>query len=127
MNSISIHTIFLSILSKHMTARDKLLSAMYVSGIPAKLVNMCRLTLTDTKSLFKVHGEKSESFITTKGFRHGDGRSCDLFNICLIMIIRAAYIDTTCTVYNKALQILGYADDTAVNNIVGATDEMGLK
>ena len=93
MNSISIHTIFLSILSKHMT------------------------TLEET------------SFSL---FRQGDGLSCDLFNICLEIIIRAANIDTTDSIYNKALQILGYADDldiitrdirsldTTVENIVGA-------
>ena len=73
--------------------RDRFISAMYALGIPAKLVNMCRLTLADTKSLVKVDGEKSEPFITTKGFRQGDGLSCDQFNICLEMII------------------LGYADD----------------
>ena len=76
MNSISIHTIFLSILRKHMTASCPflwchILSAMYALGIPAKLVNMCKLTLADTKSLVKVEGEKSEPFITTKGFRQG--------------------------------------------------------
>ena len=49
--------------------RDKLLSAMYVLGIPAKLVNMCRITLADNKSLVKVDDEKSEPFIKTKGFR----------------------------------------------------------
>ena len=109
--------------------RDKLLSAMCVLGISAKLVNMCRLTLADTKSLVKVDSEKSELFIRTKGFRQGDGLSCDLFNICLEMIIRAANINITGTIYNKALQILGYADatdiiardiislDTAVDNI----------
>ena len=115
--------------------RDRLISAMYALGIPAKFVNMCRLTLTDTKSLVKV-GEKLEPFITTKGFRQGDGLSCDLFNICLEMIIRAANIDATGTIYKKAL---GYADDldiitrdirsldTAVDNIVGAADHMGLQ
>ena len=84
----------------------------------------------------EIDGEKSEPFITTKGFRQGDGLSCDLFNICLEMIIRAVNKDTTGTIYNKALQILGYADDldiitrdirsldTAVDNIVSAADDM---
>ena len=73
---------------------------------------------------------------TTKGFRQGDGLSCGLFNICLEMIIRVANIDITGTIYNKALQILGYEDhdiitrdirslDTAVDNTVGAADDMG--
>ena len=55
------------------------------------------------------------------------------------MIISGANIDTTGTIYNKALQILGYAADldiittdircldTAVDNIVGAADDMGLQ
>ena len=55
------------------------------------------------------------------------------------MIIRAANIDTAGTIYNKALQILGYADDldiitrdirsldTAADNFVGAADDMGLQ
>ena len=89
---------------------------MYVLGISAKLVNMSRLTLADTKSLDKVDGEKSEPFITTKGFMQSDGLSYDLFNICLEMLIRAANIDTTGTIYNKA-----------VDNIVGAADDMGLQ
>ena len=146
MNSISIHTIFLSILSKHMTIirRDKLLSAMYVYTCKAcqytcKAFGICRLTLAETKSLVKVDDEKSEPFITTKGFRQGDGLLCDLFNICLEMIIRVANVDTTGTIYNKALQILGYADDLdiitrdirsldkAVDNIVGAADDMDLQ
>ena len=55
------------------------------------------------------------------------------------MIIRAANINTTGTIYNKALLILGYEDDldiitrdirsldTAVDNIVGAAGDMGLQ
>ena len=97
---------------------------------------MCNHTLAEIESLVKFDGEKSKPFITTKGFRQD---SCDLFNICLGMIIRAANIDTQGTIYNKALQILGYADDfdiitrdirsldTAVDNIVGAADDMGLQ
>ena len=89
--------------------------------------------------MVKVDGGKSEHFIRTKVFRQGDGLLCDLFNICLEMIIHAANIDTTDMIYNKALQILGYADDldiitkeirsldTAVDNIVGAADDMGLQ
>ena len=72
-------------------------------------------------------------------FRQCDGLSCDLFNICLEMIIRAANVDTAGTIYNKALQIVGYVDDldiitrgiryldTAVYNIVGAADDMSLQ
>ena len=55
------------------------------------------------------------------------------------MIIRTANIDSTGTIFTKALQILGYADDldiiardmksltTAVDNIIGAADGKGLE
>ena len=62
--------------------RDKLLTAMYVLGIPAKLVNMCRFTLAGTKSLVEFGGEKSEPFIITKGLKQDNGLSFELiFNI----------------------------------------------
>ena len=104
--NIDTHHVFIDFKQEYDSIRrDKLLSAMYALGIPAKFVNMYRLSLADTKSLFKVDGAKSEPFITTKGFRQGDDLSCDLFNICLEMIIRAANIDTTGTIYNLDLLI----------------------
>ena len=93
MNSMSIRIIYLS--ASNSIRRDKFLTDVYEFGIPTKLVNMCRHPLTGTKSLFKVDGEKSKPFITTKGFRYGDGLSFDLFNICLEIIIRAANIYTS--------------------------------
>ena len=72
MNSIYIHTIFLS--------KKEQASHCYVCiSIPAKLVNMCRLTLADTKSLVKVDNAKLEPLITTKGLRQGDSLSCDIY------------------------------------------------
>ena len=54
--------------------------------------------------------------------------SCDLFNIFLEMIIRAPNIDTTGTIYNKAgvTRVIRYLD-TALDNIVGAADDIGLQ
>ena len=55
------------------------------------------------------------------------------------MNIRTTHIDTTCTIFNKGLQIWRYAYDvdmisrdmrsltTGVDSIVGASDEMGLQ
>ena len=64
--NVDTHHLFIDFKQAYDSIRDKLLSAMYALGIPAKLVNMCRLTLRDTKSLAKVDGEKSEPYITTK-------------------------------------------------------------
>ena len=44
------------------------------------------------------------------------------------MIIRAANIDTTGTIYNKALQILGYADDPdIITRDIRSLDDMVLQ
>ena len=54
-------------------------------------------------------------------------------------MVREVNIETTDTIFNKALQILGYADNldiiardvrylnTSVDSIVGAEDDMGLQ
>ena len=46
-----------SLFSNDRIRRDKLFPAMYVLGISAKLVNMCKLTLADTKSQLKIDDE----------------------------------------------------------------------
>ena len=42
---------------------------MYALEIPANLLDICRLTLTETKRLLILNGERLETIITTKGFR----------------------------------------------------------
>ena len=58
--------------------RCKFLPAMYTLGIPARLVNICGITLA---------GEKSDTFETTKGFRQGDG----LFVTCLTSVWKQSF------------------------------------
>ena len=45
---------------------------MYSLNIPAKLVNICGIT-------FKKEGHKSDTFITTQGFRQGNRLLCDKY------------------------------------------------
>ena len=89
----------------------KLLEAIAEFGIPAKLIRLCGMTLTDTKSSVKIGTNLTEPFSTKRGFRQGDSLSCDLFNIIMEMIMRKAAVNTTGTIFNKSHMLLAYADD----------------
>ena len=58
--------------------RSKVFQAMSEFGIPAKLIRLCRMTLTETRSSVKIGKSLSEPFNTKRGFREGDSVSCDL-------------------------------------------------
>ena len=72
------------------------------------------ITIAESKLLVDVSGEKSESFMITKGLC----QSGALFSIFLEMIIRAVNINTIRTIWNKALQILEYADDLYIITVI---------
>lgn len=91
--------------------RDELFKAMNRFGIPSKLINLCRMTLSDTRSCVRIGGTTSKSFQTIRGFRQGDALSCSFFNILLEVIMKVANINTRNIIYTKSSQILGYADD----------------
>ena len=101
--------------------RDELYFAMNHLGIPTKLIKLCRMTLTETRRAVRVARNASNPFEVKKGFRQGDALSCDLFNICLEMIIRKAEIRTNhSSILSKSTQLLGYADDI---DIISRTQE----
>ena len=91
--------------------RDELYTAMNELGIPVRLILLCQMTLADTKSAVRIAKKASKPFATTRGFRQGDALSCDLFNICLEIIVRRANIQTKSNIITKSTQLLGYADD----------------
>ena len=63
----------------------------------------------------------SNPFEVEKGFRQGGALSCDLFNICLEMIIRKTEIRTNhSSILSKSTQLLGYPDDI---DIISRTQE----
>ena len=53
----------------------------------------------------------AESFDSHRGLRQGDGLPCALFNIGLEGVVRRAGIDTSGSIFNKAVQLLADADD----------------
>ena len=80
-------------------------------GIPKRLIRLCQMTLADTSSAIRIAKKSSKPFKTTKGFRQGDALSCDLFNLCLEIIVRRANVDARNNIFERSLQLLGYADD----------------
>ena len=91
--------------------RDELYTAMNQLGIPKRLILLCQMTLADTKSAVRMGTNASQPFTTTKGFRQGDALSCDLFNICLEIIVRRADTRASNNIFTRSTQLLGYADD----------------
>ena len=87
--------------------------------IPQKLIQLCRMTLSETLSAVSVGQTSSDLFETCTGFRQGDALSCAFFNIVLESIVRRAGVDTRQTIYTKSTQLLGYADDI---DIIGRTE-----
>ncbi|XP_054089770.1 LINE-1 retrotransposable element ORF2 protein isoform X1 [Zeugodacus cucurbitae] len=101
------------------TKRSCLYAAMSEFGIPAKLIRLCKLTLSNTKSSVMIGKDFSEPFDTKRGFRQGDSLSCDFFNLMLEKIIRAAELNREGTIFNKSVQLLAYADDI---DIIGSNN-----
>ena len=83
-------------------------------GIPAKLIRLCGMTLTDTKSSVKIGKDLTEPFYTRRGLKQGDGLSCNLFNIVMEMIMRKAAVNTSGTIFNRSHMLLAYTDDVDI-------------
>ena len=56
----------------------------------------------------------SETFETVRGFRQGNPLSCDLFNFIMESVLRKAGVHRNGTIFQKSVQLLGYADDSDV-------------
>ncbi|XP_049306103.1 LINE-1 retrotransposable element ORF2 protein isoform X2 [Bactrocera dorsalis] len=93
------------------TKRSCLYAAMSEFGIPAKLIRLRKLTLSNTKSSVRNGKDLSEPFNTKRGFRQGDSLSCDFFNLLLEKMVRAAELNREGTIFYKSVQLLAYVDD----------------
>jgi hypothetical protein len=99
--------------------RRKLVESMHRIGIPKKLVNLARLTLTETYAKVKIENELGREFKYNSGVKQGDGLSTTLFNIILHTAIEK--VDKRGTIFTKLSQICAYADDVA---ILAKTEEL---
>ena len=118
--NIDTHHLFIDFKAAYDTiCREELFVAMSEFQIPQKLIQLCRMTLSETLSAVSVGQKSSDLFETCTGFRQGDALSCAFFNIVLESIVRRAGVDTRQTIYTKSTQLLGYADDI---DIIGRTE-----
>ena len=91
--------------------RDHLYAAMSELGNPAKLIRLCRLTLSNSCSSVKVGKDLPEPFDTVRGFRQGNPLSCDVFNFFMEIALRRAGVHRNGTIFYNSVQLLAYADD----------------
>lgn len=98
--------------------RPALWNAMREIGIPTKLINMAKMTMTDITSRVRIRNDMSPTFEVLNGLRQGDALAPLLFNIVLHKAIKDAGQDQNTMILNNSTQLLGYADDIG---IVGRT------
>ena len=79
--------------------RDRVYAVMAELGIPAKLIRLCRMTLSKSQSSVKVGSDLSEPFVAVRGFRQGDPLSCDLFNFVMESVLRKASVHRNGTIF----------------------------
>jgi hypothetical protein len=92
--------------------RRKLVESMHRIGIPKELVNLARMTLTETYAKVKIENEFGREFKYSSGVKQGDGLSTTLFNIILHTAIEK--VDKRGTIFTKLSQICAYADDVTI-------------
>ena len=85
-------------------------------GIPAKLIRLCRMTLSNTCSSVKVG--TSPNILIPCEVSDKATLSCDLFNLLTESVLRKAGVYRNCTIFYKSVQLLAYADDI---DIIGST------
>jgi Reverse transcriptase (RNA-dependent DNA polymerase) len=91
--------------------REELWAIMTQYGFSFKLIRLLKATLQDVKCCLKIQGILSGSFESRIGLRQGDELSTKLFNVALEGIVRRSKVQTTGSIFNKSIQLLGYADD----------------
>ena len=80
-------------------------------GIPAKLIRLSRMTLSNSCSSDKVGMDLFVPFVAVRGFRPSDPLSFDLFNFLSESVLRKAGVHRYVTIFYKSGQLLAYADD----------------
>ena len=92
---------FLSTFVDFNAAFDRVYAAMSELGIPAKLIRLCRKTLSNSYSFAKIENDLSEPFDTVQSFRQEDPISCDLVNFLIESVLRKAGVHRNGTFFYK--------------------------
>jgi hypothetical protein len=83
--------------------------------IPNKLIRLTKATMEDSTYYVEI---MTDGFKVGNGLKQGDGLAPNLFNIALEYVIRQLSLQVTSTIYHKAAQLIGYADNI---NVMGGT------
>ena len=105
------YKIFSQILCRRLSPRAKRFVGPYQVGFSDKLTRLIKATLDRVMCHVRVSRELAETFESRQRLRQDDGLSCALFNIGFEGVVRRAGIDTSGSIFNKAVQFLEYADD----------------
>lgn len=110
--NINIHQLFIDFKQAYDSIdRQALFNIMNEFGIPTKLINLTRATLTDTRCKIMVDNTFSETFSIETGLRQGDKLSTILFNLALEKVVRAMSINWAGTIFYTSNQVTAFADD----------------
>ena len=111
--NITIHQLFVDFKQAYNSLdRTTIFDIMNEFGIPKKLTNLTRATLTSTKCKVTIHNFQSDPFDIDSGVRQGDKLSTLLFNIALEKVTRAMSINWLGTIFYSSKQLTAFADDT---------------
>ena len=105
------HLNVIEVITRHLFVDYKTAFDSPIRDIPAKLIRLCRMTLSNSCSSVKVGMDLYEPINTVRGFRQGDPLSCDLFNFVMESVLRKAGVNRNGTIFQKSVQLLAYADD----------------
>ena len=72
----------------------------------SELSRLCRMTLSNFWSFFKVAMDLSEPFDTVRGFRQGDPLSCDFFDFVMENVLRKAGVHCNGIIFQNSIQLL---------------------
>src|SRR6201996_4384548 len=110
--NVALHQLFVDFETAYdKVFRRKIWSAMAEFGIPKKLIDLSKLTLSHVRAQVGIRNNLSEAFEAMDGLRLGDGLAALFFNIVFEKVIRESNVETSATIFRKLNQLLGYADD----------------
>lgn len=110
--NITIHQLFVDFKQAYDSIeRAALFVILEEFGIPRKLINLVKATLTNTRCKVLIQSTLSDSFDINTGLRQGDKLSTILFNLALEKVVRAMSMNWNGTIFSTSKQLMAFADD----------------
>ena len=101
---VDIHMLFIDFKQAFDSINKKaLLESLSRLGVPDKLINLIKATITNIKGRAMIQGTYSEEFEIQKGVKQGDSLSATLFNLALETAVRATSTNPGGTIFNSMI------------------------